>query len=85
LNRTLKDLKAVVDGIEEHGILCKQITNMIPTINTACRADVSAFQNKLSSMKDIQGSCCDALLDWEALRCEFRAMQAAALGIIIET
>jgi hypothetical protein len=76
---------AVMAGIEKHGSLCKQITNIIPTINTAYSADVSAVQNKLSSMKDAQGSCCDALLSWEALRCEFWAMRAAAPGIIIET
>jgi hypothetical protein len=75
----------VMAGIEKHGILCKQIIDMIPTINTAYGADVAAVQSKISSMKDAQGSCEAALLGWEALRCEFRAMRAAAPGIIIET
>jgi hypothetical protein len=76
---------AALAGIEKHGTLCQQIVNMMPTINTAYGADVSAVQSKISSMKDAQGSSEAALLGWEALRCEFRAMPVAAPRIIIET
>jgi hypothetical protein len=49
---------------------------MIPTLNTAAAA-ASTVQNKMASIKDGQESAEAALLDWEALRCEFQTIQAA--------
>jgi hypothetical protein len=60
-------------GIEDYQALCTQIADMMPTMNTA---DSSTVQSKIISMKDAQGPPDADILDSEALRCEFRAMQA---------
>jgi hypothetical protein len=72
---------AAMAGIEKHGTFCQQIVDMMPTINTATNSvDISAVRSKIFSMKDAKGSSEAALLGWETLRCEFRAMRAAAPG-----